>query len=315
MLQQTQVATVIPYYERFLAAFPTVRHLAAAPEERVLRLWEGLGYYRRARSLHRCARLLVQHYGGSIPDDPHALAELPGMGRYTVAAVLSQAYERRLPILEANSRRLLARLFASEDKRLHRPTDSRLWQLAEALLPRRRVGEFNQALMEIGALVCTPAKPRCDECPLRRQCRARVLGLAEKLPLRPSPPRTEFVPEVAVVPSHLGWVLILERPDHGRWAGLWEFPRGTIREGEATADAARRILRELAGLDATPGPAIATLSYSVTRFRMRMICLRARCRGQSFTATYHAGGKWVRPEELARLPLSAPQRRLAKQLG
>ncbi len=173
MLQQTQVATVIPYFERFLNAFPSLSALAAADEQHVLRLWEGLGYYRRARNLHQAAQLLHAEHAERFPDDADVLRRLPGFGRYTANAVLSQAFDRRLPILEANSRRVLCRLFGVRDDPQEAAVQARLWTAAEALLPVKRVGAFNQALMELGALVCTPARPQCSRCPLSRQCQAR----------------------------------------------------------------------------------------------------------------------------------------------
>src|SRR5947208_11956281 len=165
MLQQTQVATVIPYCERFLHSFPTVAALAAADEHDVLRHWEGLGYYRRARQLHQAARQIVADHHGRIPADPAAFAGLPGVGRYTLGAVLSQAFELRLPILEANSVRVLCRLIGLRDDPRTPAAQQRLWAAAEELLPVRHVGDFNQALMELGALVCTPAAPDCGGSP------------------------------------------------------------------------------------------------------------------------------------------------------
>ena len=188
MLQQTTVAAVVPYFERFLHAFPTLRDLATAPEQDVLRLWEGLGYYRRARDLHRAARQLVADGSANLPDDPEVVRELPGMGRYTLGAVLSQAFDRRLPILEANSLRVLCRLFGRADDPRRGPAQRWLWQVAEDLLPAKRVGDFNQAMMELGALVCTPAAPRCDDCPLAADCVARRLGLQAEIPAKAPPP-------------------------------------------------------------------------------------------------------------------------------
>jgi A/G-specific adenine glycosylase len=188
MLQQTQAATVIPYFDRFIAAFPTLEALARADEQQVLRLWEGLGYYRRARNLHQAARILAAEHGGGFPTDPTVLGCLPGLGRYTVNAVLSQAFDARLPILEANTQRVLSRLFGRrEDPRLG-PARAWLWQAAEELLPRRGAGELNQALMELGALVCTPTAPRCSECPLAARCAAFQQGLQEQIPARAPAP-------------------------------------------------------------------------------------------------------------------------------
>src|SRR5262249_26591429 len=161
MLQQTQVATVIPFFERFCRSFPTLAALAAADEQDVLRHWEGLGYYRRARALHRAAQVLAAHHDGTFPNDPDIVRRLPGIGRYTLGAVLSQAFDRRLPILEANSLRVLCRLFGVRADPRSGPTRRLLWRLAEELLPPRRVGDFNQALMELAALVSSPSSPRC----------------------------------------------------------------------------------------------------------------------------------------------------------
>src|SRR6266852_396195 len=182
MLQQTQVATVIPYFKRFLEAFPTLADLAAAEEGDVLRLWEGLGYYRRARDLHRAAQRVVADHGGRIPQEPALLASLPGIGRYTLGAILSQAFDRRLPILETNSQRVLCRLFGRRCDPRRGQARRWLWEIAESLLPARRVGAFNQALMELGALVCTPAVPRCGACPVRALCAARRLGIQDEIP-------------------------------------------------------------------------------------------------------------------------------------
>src|SRR5947208_16242543 len=212
MLQQTQVATVVPYFERFLQAFPTLGALATADEQEVLRLWEGLGYYRRARDLHRAARHLVAAHGVSFPNDPELLRGVPGMGRYTVNAILSQAFDRRLPILEANSQRVLCRLFGRTEDPQRAPLRGWLWQAAEEILPRKRVGQFNQALMELGALVCTPAAPRCGECPLRTKCHAYRRGLQESIPFRSPPPQAVTVQESAVVLRQGPRVLLVQRP-------------------------------------------------------------------------------------------------------
>src|SRR5262245_64033449 len=166
MLQQTTVAAVVPYFDRFLAAFPTVQALAAADEQQVLKLWEGLGYYRRARHLHAAAKRLVAEQGGALPDDPAVWAELPGVGRYILGAVLSQAFDRKLPVVEANSLRVLARLFGYRGDPREGDGKTWVWSAAEIMLPTRRAGDFNQALMELGALVCTPTAPACGACPL-----------------------------------------------------------------------------------------------------------------------------------------------------
>src|SRR5262245_39021416 len=188
MLQQTTVAAVAPRFEQLLAAFPNVRALAAADEQAVLKVWEGLGYYGRARNLRRAAQVLVEQHGGELPDDPAVWAELPGVGRYILGAVLSQAFDRRLPIVEANTKRVLCRLFAQAGDVSSAPVQAWLWETAAAILPRKRVGDFNQALMELGALVCTPDRPDCPKCPLRAECLAHREGGQDRIPRRPARP-------------------------------------------------------------------------------------------------------------------------------
>jgi A/G-specific adenine glycosylase len=316
MLQQTQVATVIPYYQRFLARFPCVADLAAADEQEVLRHWEGLGYYRRARSLHRAARVLVTEYRGELPDDPEVWRQLPGIGRYTLGAILSQAFDRRLPIVEANSQRLLCRLFTLREPPPATAAQKRLWQLAEAILPARRAGDFNQALMELGALVCTPAAPACERCPLARHCRARQLGIQDQLPMRAPAPLAEHLDEVAVVVRRGDKVLVVQRPaDARRWANLWEFPHDVLQAGETHETAAARILAEATAVKADVGTELATVRHGVTRFKITLVCLAAAFRGGRFRCGQYQQGRWVAPPRLAELPFSTPQRRLARLLN
>jgi A/G-specific adenine glycosylase len=315
MLQQTQTSTVVPYFHRFLDRFPTLNDLARADEQDVLRLWEGLGYYRRARDLLAAARLLVERHGGAIPADEDALAELPGMGRYTRNAVLSQAFDLRLPIVEANVQRVLSRVLGYEDDPRQTQASKRLWSAAEALLPARHVGDFNQALMELGSLVCTPTSPRCDRCPLAARCVARQQGRQEEIPARSPKPATTFVSEAAVVARRAGKVLLVRRPAEGRWANLWEFPHGVIAEGESAQDAAVRLARELAGIDVGSPIEVATIRHGITRYRITLNCFEAEHARGEFHSDFYAEAEWLPPDELASRPVSAPQRRLTKLLG
>ena len=314
MLQQTQAATVVPFFERFLSAFPTVSDLAAADEQDVLRSWEGLGYYRRARDLHRAARQVVRAHGGSFPSDSAAAAALPGLGRYMVGAILSQAFERRLPILEANSQRLLCRLFAIRDDPTRGPARRRLWQLAEYLLPQRRVGDFNQSLMEVGALVCTPADPHCEECPLINECAARRLGIQGEVPARTRRSEAVEVREAGIVIRREERVLLVQRPAEGRWAGMWEFPHGPMENGETVDAAAVRLARQFVGFRIRLGAELATLRHVVTHHRITLTCFEATCLAGRFRSSSYARGKWIEPAQIADFPVSAPQRRLASAL-
>jgi A/G-specific adenine glycosylase len=312
MLQQTQVATVVGYFDRFLIAFPTLADLARADEQEVLRLWAGLGYYRRARDLHRSARRLAEF--GGLPDDPDILADLPGFGRYTLNAVLSQAYDRRLPILEANSQRVLSRLFARADDPRGGAARRWLWEAAEALLPERRVGAFNQALMELGALVCTPTNPDCDNCPLKRCCSAHRQGRQQEIPTRAAAPAITAVHEAAVVIRRGERVLLVQRPSTGRWANMWEFPHGERHPEEDTADAAVRLAAELTGLQVDLGPELMTLTHAITRYRVMLACFEAESRRGDFRSDFYPKGEWLTPEELGERPVSSPQRRLIAAL-
>jgi A/G-specific adenine glycosylase len=316
MLQQTTVAAVVPYFARFLEAFPTLADLAAADEQHVLRLWEGLGYYRRARHLHSAAKRLVAEHGGTIPDDPTVWAQLPGVGRYILGAVLSQAFDRRLPIVEANSRRVLMRLFGKRGDTKDGEVSRWLWEAAESLLPKKRAGDFNQALMELGALVCTPANPRCGECPLAQDCMARRDGTQHEIPGRSVPPAVTEVRESAVVVRRGGRVLLCRRPaTAARWANMWEVPHGELRDGETPEDGAGRLLAELTGLEADVGAEVITVRHTVTRYRITMVCLEAEHRAGEFRPAYYEEGRWLTPGELADYPVSAPQRRLARELA
>lgn len=314
MLQQTTVAAVVPYFARFVAAFPTPADLAAADEQAVLKLWAGLGYYRRARHLHAAARRLVADHGG-LPDDPAVWADLPGVGRYILGAVLSQAFDRKLPIVEANTLRVLARLFGYRGDPRAGEGKKWVWAAAAAVLPDKRVGDFNQALMELGALVCTPAAPKCGECPLATVCVANRDGLQEAIPPRKAPPVVVEVREVAVVVRDGDKVLLCRRPaDANRWQNMWEFPHAELTEGESPGDGAGRVARELTGVWAAVGAEVMTVRHGVTRFAITMPCFEATRTGGAFRPGFYAEGRWVRPAELADFPVSAPQRRLIEAL-
>jgi A/G-specific adenine glycosylase len=313
MLQQTQVATVIPYFKRFLKQFPTLAQLARADEQAVLRLWEGLGYYRRARDLCRAARQLHGRKCRTIPDDPDLVSALPGFGRYTTNAVLSQAYDRRLPILEANSERVLCRLFGIAENPKDAAVRKRLWQLSESLLPQRSAGDFNQALMELGALVCTPTSPACGDCPLREHCQARREKRQGEIPFRARPAESVAVEEVAIVIRKRNRLLLVQRPAGGRWGLMWEFPHHAREPGESNAGSAGRLLAAL-GIEGRVADEILSIRHTVTRFRIHMTCLYVQHTRGSLRDGIYASAAWVRAEALHAYPLSTPQRRLARLL-
>jgi A/G-specific adenine glycosylase len=311
MLQQTQVATVRDYFQRFVAAFPDVHSLAAADESQVLRLWEGLGYYRRARQLHAAAKKVVDEFAGEFPPDLGELQSLPGVGRYTAGAIASIAFDQRAPILEANTIRLLSRLIAYRDDPLKAAGQRVLWQTAADILPQTDVARFNQALMELGSLVCTPADPKCETCPLSTVCAAYAAGLQQRIPQAKAKQTYTELREAAVIIHRNGCVLMRECGEGERWAGLWDFPRfGLESEGPLFArDEIISKVRAQTGITCTPGPLLKTIKHGVTRYRITLDCYEAR----------HASGRakasrWIAKCDLAQLPLSTTGRKITRLL-
>ena len=322
MLVQTTVSAVIPYYERFLRQFPDVQALARAHEDDVLKAWEGLGYYRRARQLHAAARKIVEDHGGEVPRDLTALRSLPGVGRYVAGAILSFAFDEPAPIVEANSQRVLARLLAWRAELKSPATSARLWKAAERLVPELGAGKFNQALMDLGALVCTARSPACLICPLAARCVARQQGIQESVPLVIPRPAPLVVAEACAVVVREDSLLLVRRCDGGLWARFWEFPTINL----AGADpAGRRFddpvslaegVQRLTGIQIEPGPKLKTLTYAVTKHRVTLDVHLARALGGTLKpgpGLDHA--RWVSHAELAGLPRGSAARRLTVWLN
>jgi A/G-specific adenine glycosylase len=326
MLQQTQVAAVVPYFERFLISFPTVAELAAAPEEQVLRHWEGLGYYRRARQLHAAAQKIAAEHGAEFPREYEQVRSLPGIGRYTAGAILSLGLDHRLPILEANTIRLLSRLAAYRGDTASTAGQKFLWAMAEQILPRKNVGQFNQALMELGSQVCTPRQPKCEECPLATLCPTRKLGLTESIPAPKKPKQYEEVVEAVVVIRRGAKVFVRRRGTEERWAGLWDFPRFASAKTSPHAQRVKALAESTAlqsGIEFEGAELLTTLKHGVTRFRITLHCYQAQFTGLAPATTRGkrrvvAAAKleqaWVNVNKLEELPLSATARRIARML-
>lgn len=314
MLQQTQVKTVIPYFERWLRALPTIEAVAQADEGTVLKLWQGLGYYSRARSLHRAARVLVEDHGGVLFDDPEALARLPGIGRYTAAAIASIAFHRDVAVVDGNVARVLVRVLNFRgDLALSRNT-RQLWARAEELLPRGRARDFNQALMELGALVCFPSTPRCGECPIARACLARVAGHPEGVP---APRRRAAKRKVrtAVAAIQRGdRVYIRRRPPTGLMAGLWEFPGGPVGADGDPRPALRRLIKRDLGLSVGPLEPLLEVRHSYTRFENRLLSFVCRARSAGEASERTARGRWVRTRALASYPVASATAKVVARL-
>ncbi len=312
MLQQTQVATVIPFFHRFLDHFPDIATLAAAEEAAVLRMWEGLGYYRRARSLHAAAQEIVDRHDGQFPTQFEQVLKLSGIGRYTAGAILSFAWDQRHPIVEANTERLYARLIGLRADPKSSESQRQLWDFAEEILPQKQVGQFNQALMELGATVCTPRNSSCLVCPLQSQCVAREHGWQDEIP--PTKKKEyEAIDEVAVIVRRQQRVLMRQCQQQERWAGLWDFPRFQLAGTDAVDRGIENHIQQSTGLVVQAGEKITTIRHTVTRFRITLTCHQAQPqKGSRLRSEHH---RWVSVSELADLPLSVTGRKIAKLLG
>jgi A/G-specific adenine glycosylase len=314
MLQQTQVVTVIPYFQRFTERFPTVQALAEAPLDDVLKLWEGLGYYARARNLHRAAQQVVAEFDGRLPDTVEALSKLPGIGAYTAGAIASLAFERDAPVVDGNVRRVLCRVYAIRGDARQPKVQRKLWAMAEMNLPKGKAGRWNEALMELGATVCLPRAPRCDECPLAQACRARVLGIQEKLPARAARQRTPHYDVTAAVIRKKERILIAQRPTGGMLGGLWEFPGGKVEPGESLEECLRREIREELGVEIQVGQSVARVKHAYTHFRITLHAFECRLRKGRPRAIGASDWRWVKWDELDDFAFAVTDRKIIQAL-
>ena len=300
MLQQTQVATVAAYYERFMRRFPDVRALAAAPVDEVLHLWSGLGYYARARNLHRAAGVICAEFAGELPRRFEDLERLPGIGRSTAGAILALGTGQRYAILDGNVRRVLARYFGVAGTAGDSAVTRRLWALSERCTPATEIADYTQAVMDLGATVCVRRRPLCEYCPLSGGCVARRTGRQHELPAprapRVRPSRRVFM----VVALHAdGSVLLERRPEHGVWGGLWCLPEF------ATATAAQAFMRQSLATAAIELQPLSTLEHAFTHFSLIITPLLVRCAGTAAVVD-EARSLWYNPREPARIGLPAP---------
>lgn len=314
MLQQTQTVTVVAYYERFLEAFPTVERLAQAEESEVLHLWQGLGYYRRARNLHAAAKRIVAEHGGKLPTDPAELRKLPGLGRYTANAILCFSADRPLPILEANTIRLWTRLLAADGEPGREPLKSMLWSAAEECLPQRRCADFNQALMDLGSQVCRPREPDCSQCPVKQFCAGLAEGDPMRYPQTPKKVETVDVERAVVVLWVKNHVLVQQRPADGRWGNLWEFPTALKEPGTSWEQTAMLALEQSLGPES--GFRLAgrrdQFKHGIMHYRVAVQCFDIL--GEREAVPLNPAARWVAPDELEELPFSSPQRRIAQSV-
>ena len=308
MLQQTQVATVIPYYERFLKAFPTVHRLARADLSDVLRIWEGLGYYSRARNLHKAARTVVTRFNGTIPDNLKDLLSLPGIGRYTAGAILSIAFNRETPVLDGNVKRVLCRLYAIPEDPKETKTEERLWSISGSLIPEGNAHSFNQALMELGATICIPKKPLCLLCPLQDFCRGRKQGNPESFPRKGTRKDIPLVEAVSAVIIKNGKVLLRQRPPTGLLGGLWEFPNWETEKGKDLKRSLKNHLKKEKALTVRVEDLVGTLKHTYSHFKLTLHVFYCEIPDGKIPGT------WVSTRDLHRYPMSRLHRRVAEQI-
>lgn len=309
MLQQTQVASVVPYFHRFIARFPTLADLAGADEQEVLRLWQGLGYYSRARNLRKAAQTIITTHAGTLPRDVDRLLELPGVGRYTAGAVASIAFGQRSPILDGNVARVLCRIDKITADPRDKPTRDLLWHRAEAILPQRRLGDFNSALMELGAIVCTPRSPQCLLCPVRGHCEAFAAGIQEKIP---KPRKAKTTPllqrHVYCIRRGADW-LIEQRPPTGRWAGMWQF---ITAEANGNGQSPQGLPASLLPLK-KKARQIGELTHALTHRRYHFTVFICDAKTGDVNALDRPRA-WVALEHLSRYPLPRPHLKIAEML-
>ena len=314
MLQQTRVETVIPYFERWMQRFPTIAALAAASQQEVLGAWEGLGYYSRARNLHRAAQMVRQEFDGRLPEDMRLLRKLPGVGRYSAAAIASIAFGQDEPTLDGNIRRVLARYFNVSEQAGSPAGEKLLWSLAAQHLPIGHAGEYNQALMALGASLCSPKSPDCAHCPLEGTCQARALGIQEQRPVRlPKPAIPHHVVTAAVI-SRDEQVLIACRPPRGLLGGLWEFPGGKQQAGEDLPACLRREICEELGAEIEVGAQLGVYQHAYTHFRVTLYAFRCTLLRGEPRPIQAVDVRWVSTAELSQFPMGKIDRQISQTM-
>jgi A/G-specific adenine glycosylase len=308
MLQQTRVSTVIPYYQEFLKAFPTVRHLARTDLSRVLKIWEGLGYYSRARNLHRASQIVFDRFRGIIPHDLKDLLSLPGIGRSTAGAILSFAFHKDAPILDGNAKRVISRLFTVSDNPTAGKTDDLLWKISESLVPKGYSNSFNQALMDLGSMLCTVKEPDCDRCPLRDICKGRASGKPESYPSKRIRKTIPHVESVSAVIKRNGKVLLRQRPPSGLLGGLWEFPNWKTKGKKRLKLRLRNyIQKEMRMIVEVKNP-IGTFAQTFSHFKLTLRVYHCQA------INGKRKGNWVAIQNLHLYPMSRTHRRIAEEI-
>lgn len=314
MLQQTRVETVIAYYQRFLAAFPTIHTLAQAEEDPILKVWQGLGYYSRALNMHKTAKIIDRERQGEFPRSVDELQSLPGIGRYTAGAIASIAFGICAPVLDGNVKRVIARLYAVGGRIDRSETLNRLWKISEELVSPRSPGDFNQGMMELGARICLPQKPLCEDCPLQRVCEAYAKGNPSDYPAKKIKKTLPHYEVVAAAIYKRGRYLLGKRPPGGLLGGLWEFPGGKVEIGETHQEALQREIREEIGIDIQVGEHIMSVDHGYSHYTVTLHLYRCiHLDGQPQTH-YHSHLKWTPKSQLDRYAFPAANYKFLERL-
>jgi A/G-specific adenine glycosylase len=316
MLQQTRVDTVIPYWERFLEAFPDVKSLADAELDDIYAVWTGLGYYSRARNLKHAAQTIVAEHDGELPGSADLLRDLKGIGRYTAGAVASIAFDREEAVVDGNIVRVFTRLFGIRKESTAKAVIEELWTIASELVRGPRPGDLNQALMELGATLCTSKKPRCLACPVHNRCDAHARGDAEQLPIKKKKAKPKPMRAVAACIERDGKILAVRRPEEGLMAGLWELPGGEIGPRDEAKDRLGEILRNAIGLEIRDARSVGKIEHVFTHRRLELEIFRCRAdKGDRVQRSQFQAHRWIRPIALLDLAHAGPTRKAMKLLG
>jgi A/G-specific adenine glycosylase len=310
MLQQTQVKTVVPYFERFMARYPDVGALAAAKLDDVLQLWSGLGYYARARNLHRAAQKVASEFGGEMPDDPVQLQSLPGIGRSTAGAILALSANRPFSILDGNAKRVLTRYHGIDGWPGRKTVENRLWELAEAHTPAGRAADYTQAIMDLGATVCTRSRPVCERCPVTANCVARrqnrQQSLPEKKSRKPLPVKATLF---TIIENNRGEILLQKRPPAGIWGGLWCLPECPV-DTDVTTWVEERFGGVIESLEAAD-----PFRHTFSHFHLDITPVRVKTRTESVSISDQADTRWIKPGQAAQIGMAAPVRKLIESIN
>jgi len=314
MLQQTRVETVIPYFNRWMKRFPTLKSVAKASQQEVLAIWEGLGYYSRARNLHRAAQIVVEEFGGELPQNVKRLRDLPGIGRYTAGAIASIAFGMDEPTLDGNIRRVLARVSNLRIPARSHEGEKRLWEMGAAHLPAGQAAEYNQALMDLGAVICTPRHPQCAQCPLNDICTAFAYSMQTELPVKlAKSPIPHHIVTAAIIQQD-GQVLIAQRPAQGLLGGMWEFPGGKVKPGEALETCIKREILEELGIGIEVAEAFGVYQHAYTHLRITLHAFLCGLNGGEPRNLFHPTIAWIDPTALVDYPMGKIDRQIANTL-